>query len=1558
MKTRCLVFCIALALAGGSLSAADGTWTATTGGSWNAPANWEGGIIASNSGSTATLNAGAGTINNDMADPSLALQGLTFVGGGYTLAGNTIALDAAGFITILADSHTISAPLTLNGLTTLTLASGQTLTVSGAVSGNGNLKLYGGRTALGAANTYAGPTVLVTGTLEVASVDALGSSAGDPANLVIGEGTFRYTGPSATLSRGYTIYPGASSNRAAVIDIPDAGTTLTVAGKVAAPGGSFIKTGEGTVAYTYAGYQEFNKSKLPNTETGVYSYDENGVAATNYAMFTVEKGRMIIGAPGQTNIIYAGSGWVGCKTLASPRMDIIGGVTRFLNGWLTVGRGTGTAASPQSPSLHIRDAVVSFEGSGICLDNANGQANHRCRPVLTVSNSYVQTVNFLFGEDANVTGRVDVGASSHMVSSMQTDHRYGMTVAPSGGSADMTVTFDGTSTNSTYLLRVVQGGKLIYKGDSVLLLDHTPTQTVMSTALQSGQVRFDGATLRQRTPQRLADWLINHTNLLVGANGLTINTEGRAWLDNALLPDPSSPGGTVTKTGAGTLAFGSALKVPLTVSQGAIALAGNYAYTNAPAMPAYTFAAGTVAEVSGVNALLGYTLDSASGIPTLDLNPNTFTHATERWTYNRSAMRRRDGLLLLTRDFGNEIGSAFLNRKRDVASPWTAEFTWRVYTTSATPADGFALVLHNDARGTAAANFTAGTSLGYSGTGAITNSLAIGFDIYNQNLRFGSNGVWVTPVVSKIPDIRFTPAYITFAYNGAGNLTVRLRVSGNDYTYTIPVDIASALGAAEANVGLTAATGGSPGMHTVTAFTFDAGTPARTAVRHGGSVSLAASDTLSASLPPSARQNGFMLGNLAYASGAAVDVSAAADVSAASALDDAPPSLTESSLWKLNGTARWKSAGAVATSTNAINQGPGSVFTVNRYPITGSWTARFHYDVGSASTLPADYFCFMLQNESQGSAYVNDPPASGLALQWRYYDGTIHSTRLKICSNGVTTVIADIAPVTITNSIPADFIVAYDDVARAITVTSSQPGVGTNVTVITNVNLPLVMKGADSAYIGFLGRTGGEYTENIISDFSFVRAGGGGVAAAPTPYLAFDAIAGAGPLVKRGNAALGLVGDIDRATSNLSVRLEQGGLVLRKSSLEPVDQNAGARSDWVFSAQGSWLDDNSLLFCPGKANVNGTATTTRRVRVADAWTATFTFLFGPSRPTTWPADAFCLFFHNDPRGPGYSNGNVSNAGFTGMQNSFGVRWFFYPGSTSSASNAMTIGSNGTWNEGANQKYLPVVLKDGPANIIVRYDPAASKLTSVMTQGALCVTNTFTGVNIPSTVGSDYAYLGFGGGTGGAYWDMLVRDFKLAYDGTPADATAGQSYLASLELPAASTNTVTLDSAIMDGTYKVTAATVGAGATLGVSALSQPGTLAINAATQSGDAVYAPASGCTLALSDLAGGGTVTKAGGGKLALTGAAATYAGDTVLAAGTLSLDAARLPDTTDLYVTSGATLNLAFTGKQYVHALSVDGAPMPGGQYTAAKAAWITGPGALVVTYPPVGTLMFLK
>lgn len=117
---------------------------------------------------------------------------------------------------------------------------------------------------------------------------------------------------------------------------------------------------------------------------------------------------------------------------------------------------------------------------------------------------------------------------------------------------------------------------------------------------------------------------------------------------------------------------------------------------------------------------------------------------------------------------------------------------------------------------------------------------------------------------------------------------------------------------------------------------------------------------------------------------------------------------------------------------------------------------------------------------------------------------------------------------------------------------------------------------------------------------------------------------------------------------------------------------------------------------------------------------------------------------------------------------------------------------------------------------------------------------------------------------------------------------------------------------------------------------------------------AEGSGAT-ATFDAAGSGTVNNDMT-ALALRGVLLGGAGYT-LAGNTLALDAARLPRT-DLHVTSGATLNLAFTGKQYVHALFVNGAPMPGGCYTAANAAWITGPGTLIVTYPPSGSILFLR
>jgi autotransporter-associated beta strand protein len=652
-------------------------------------------------------------------------------------------------------------------------------------------------------------------------------------------------------------------------------------------------------------------------------------------------------------------------------------------------------------------------------------------------------------------------------------------------------------------------------------------------------------------------------------------------------------------------------------------------------------------------------------------------------------------------------------------------------------------------------------------------------------------------------------------------------------------------------------------------------------------------------------------------------------------------------LWKLNQFANCKTDGRLAVSTNNNNSN-GSAYTTNLYPIAGSWTARFGYDIGLTSTPPADYITFAIQNSTP--ANTSHTPNPGFAIMWRYYENGTNTTWVKMYTNGVVVIATNnIAPVSLINGQHANMTVDYNAITKTVTVITSQPA-GAFTNVLTGVDV-LNAVGSTSAYLGFGASTGGLNAENIVSDFSFSSAALA-AASSGSGYLAFDKLSGSGTLIKRGSAALGLMGDLDQPTSNLTVRLEQGGLVLRKNNLEPLSVT-GARSNWAFTPEGKWGDDGTLQFCTYIQNSTGTATTSRRVRVKEPWTVTYSFKSSAS------ADAYSFFLHNDPRGPGAVGGATTGAGYSGITPSIGLRWCFYPGHAAAVSNKVTIGRAGGWDEGKNVSYLPIVLLNGLTGCTIKYDPVAATFTTVLTQGVYAVTNIFTGVNVPTDVGSDYAYIGFGGGCGGATAEMRVRDFTMTYDTPLTDLLPNQQVLAGLTLPAGSTNTVTLDTSIAGGSFKIAAANVGSGATFGLAAAVQPGALAVGSVTQSGDASYPVASGCSLVMSNVVGGATFTKSGAGTLTLTGSAATYTGNTMLSGGTLSTDAARLPRTTDLYVTNSPTLNLAFTGKQYVHRLVINGVQQSGGEYTAVNLpSLISGPGTLVVTYPPKWTLIMLK
>jgi fibronectin-binding autotransporter adhesin len=100
------------------------------------------------------------------------------------------------------------------------------------------------------------------------------------------------------------------------------------------------------------------------------------------------------------------------------------------------------------------------------------------------------------------------------------------------------------------------------------------------------------------------------------------------------------------------------------------------------------------------------------------------------------------------------------------------------------------------------------------------------------------------------------------------------------------------------------------------------------------------------------------------------------------------------------------------------------------------------------------------------------------------------------------------------------------------------------------------------------------------------------------------------------------------------------------------------------------------------------------------------------------------------------------------------------------------------------------------------------------------------------------------------------------------------------------------------------------------------------------------------------GGSIVKSGAGMLTLSGAN-TYSGDTWVQAGTLKINNAYLSNSADVYINSGATLNLNFSGSDTVDSLFINGVSQLAGIWGAIgsgatyQTSRLTGTGRLLVT-----------
>ncbi len=577
----------------GSLTIADGGIVATST------------LIFAEAGGTGTLNLNSG--------------GTLEVGGTQGIRSGASSLSfnlAGGAIKVTGSDLSTHVPATLAASTTSTInTNGLAATFSGILSGPGALEKSGaGTLTLTAANTYAGGTTVSAGTLQIGHAGATGSVTGNITNhgtvafhrsddfifggAISGTGGLTmngnilrlssaqtYTGPtsintgilvlpshvdqSLAASTAVTIASGASldiSNRSlTVAGLAGAGTVysfggsaghLTVNTAVDAPsafsgtlGGPFAdfaltKTGAGTLTLSAA-----------NTYTGATTVNAGTLrlagSARNSA-FTINSGGTL--EIGGLNAITSGAG----------ALNLAGGTLKVIDSALTT---SVPATLTDSSTINTNGLAATFSG----VLSGSGALEKSGAGTLTLSGANTFTGGTTLSAGTLVLASAGALSSSgalsfsggtlQFVSANLTDYSSRFSTA-----ANQLYAFDTNAQNVTFASALTSsGGTLTKLGSGTLTLSAANTYTGGTTlsagtlvlghanALGStGAITFGGGTL-QFTAAGTTDYSSRFSS---AANQLyAFDTNGQSVTFASAL---SSNGGSLTKTGTGTLTLSGA----------------------------------------------------------------------------------------------------------------------------------------------------------------------------------------------------------------------------------------------------------------------------------------------------------------------------------------------------------------------------------------------------------------------------------------------------------------------------------------------------------------------------------------------------------------------------------------------------------------------------------------------------------------------------------------------------------------------------------------------------------------------------------------------------------------------------------------------------------------------------------------------------------------------------------------------------------------------------------------------------------------------------------------
>jgi autotransporter-associated beta strand protein len=445
------------------------------------------------SGSGSLVRSGTGTLtlsgSNAYTGTTTISSGTLSIASDSNLGGGSLWLED-GTLAVTGSTTIDNAVILAGGtLGTIDIATGNAVTLSGVISGTGEvMKTGAGTLVLSGANTYTGQTHVSAGTLSIASSSNLGSGT-----LRFSGGTLAVTADAA-FAQDAILQTGSSSTI-------DTGTNAVTWSGTVSGSGDLEKTGTGTLTLSgtnlYSGTitvsgGTLSVSSASNLGTGALVLSQSELAATGTMTLT----NSVSVAAGAASFLDTGGNEVTLSGVISGSGDlskrgsgtlILSG-TNTLAGILTVSTGTLSIASDSnlgSGTLRLDGASLDVTGSTV-IDND-----------VVIEDDGANTINTGAGILAEVSGGlsgngdlVKSGAGTLVLSGTST---YTGTTTVSGG----TLQVEGSLGNTTLNIQSgatlggsgsIGGAVIVQNGGSLNPGSSPGTLTVDSLALQGGSL--------------------------------------------------------------------------------------------------------------------------------------------------------------------------------------------------------------------------------------------------------------------------------------------------------------------------------------------------------------------------------------------------------------------------------------------------------------------------------------------------------------------------------------------------------------------------------------------------------------------------------------------------------------------------------------------------------------------------------------------------------------------------------------------------------------------------------------------------------------------------------------------------------------------------------------------------------------------------------------------------------------------------------------------------------------------------------------------------------------